>query len=527
MKKGMMFLLTVLMIAASVSAKDGMFSGFAKELTAVLNEKAKKVRTAFAKSDTDTVQSCPKVVDTVALKPAVVLEPVKEMSAATDAVSVKVKPKRKPVRKLGIFRWQKIAGNPFGSRDPHRAFIELGLGEFKIYDGRSVVEVLEEMIKNGQYESGMLKKGDTLSRMISGEFIVLGFYTGVLCDWKDGRTFLAAQFYRIQLDDGRVLVVIRPDICFNWCYRIEPAPVFEEPPEDTIKIPPPETPDTIIWVPDTTPVIVPTLPPPPAPSLPIEKGFFGRLNIWTGHDAPTYNPWRHGANFYGAKGDVLYQVNSHLALGLTGMVDGWDGECQTGFTYAGFELGGGPMVLISFNRSLHLGLETGAGGQWNWGWGAGGFNYEYFQTNGFIRSGSSFDAVYSFLHFSTWGGYKWYAFSEGKESSLDGVQYGTGVLDTVVDPINDCRGIDGGARLYFWASSPVSPLIVWRESYAYFDHSVSTTTGIGVRFWEKRAVIELSFKDRSNSTMGNNGRAVEGIGSLSFGGRRGYPKLAH
>jgi hypothetical protein len=424
----------------------------------------------------------------------------------------------------GPWKWKKIGGDPFGERNVYRAMRLMGFSP-------SVIQTLEAKIAADDYEEGVIRKGDTLERMISGEYEVKGANgRKVLCAWQDGRTFLPARLYRIDGYDGRTLVIIRPDICFNWCYiweKTPPPPVIETPPDTC---PPPDTVIVYDSIPcDTTPTIVDTVPddwgepePEPEPSLCGAKPS-PRLSIWALHDFPTYGPFRrHGAGSYGLDWDMLF-VNEcapkQHQFGFTLMGDFWDGESRAGFNYWGFELYAGPMAIFELNRwpGAYLGLDIGPGIQFDWGRGGSGYPYEAYQTSGFARMGMSLDFIWTNFHWSTWASGK-VSFAESKESSLNGVRYGTGVLTGQTDLANKKHGVDGGMRFEFARQSTVHPLIVWRESWAYDDGGICTTLGGGLRFG-KHVIWELSWKNRTNSDYGADaeGNSVETLINVLFG----------
>ncbi len=399
----------------------------------------------------------------------------------------------------GPWRWKKVGGDRFGDRDVYRALRLMGFEP-------DVIQELERMIAANDYDEGAIYNGDTLEQMVSGEFEIKGKNgRKVLCDWQDGRTYLSARLYRIEMDNGYTLVIIRPDICYNWCYKWEKTPVkIETPPLDTIPL-------------DTTPVVTDSVPEfwpdePDEPPLDKEPDLCGikanpRLSTWALHDFPSYGPFRrHGAGSYGIDVDVLFYntcTEHDTKFGFTAMVDGWDGESRAGFNYYGFEGYAGPMMILTLNKfpGVYWGLDAGPGMQFDWGKGGDDYPYKSYQTKFFARLGSSLDFLWSDFHLSMWASGK-FSFADGKESSLNGVQYGTGVLADEVDLPNKGHGVDGGMRAYFFRRSAVSPFIVWRESWAYDDGAISTTVGAGARFGE-HLVIETSWKNRDHSKYGS------------------------
>ncbi len=441
-------------------------------------------------------------------------------AAPVSVVKKKSKPKARPVVKkepVCPWEWVHVGGDPFGGRDykigMRRAGVEWG-----------VIDQLDSLIKAGIYEKGMINNGDTLLWMLSGEQEVKGINgCGVKANWKDGRVSLPAQIYYVDAGNGWTRRFARPDICFNWC-ELPPIKTPEPEPEPE-PIPEPQPipefePELVVEV-EEPPIIAP-----PAPSLPVDHGPFVRADLWLGDDRMCgnkefeYGFRRRGADFYGGKGDLFWQINSHFALGATGLVDGWSGESRSGYMYSGFEAAGGPMSIISFNPHIHWGLECIAGGQWEWGWIS---KYEAFLTNGFVRPGSTLDLIFDFWHFSSWGGFK-FSFAEVKESYWDGVQFGTGFMRDDIDTAETRVGADGGCRLYFWQGAKASPFIVYRGAWTKSDHARTNAIGGGVRVWNRQVAIETSFKNRSHSKWeDSNGNALEMVLTISLGHGRGRP----
>ncbi len=429
----------------------------------------------------------------------------------------KPKPKSKVVS--GLWRWKHINASPFGNRSYIFGFAKAGVSQ-------ELIEKFTDSLEAGAYEPYTLKSGDTLLWMLSGSktsgMKVEGLKEGgVLCDWPDS-VFLPGILISIVHGDS-LKRYMRPDICFNYLELPpmpippklpEPEPVIPEPEPKPIPPPPPPPPEE-------PPIIAP-----PAPSLPIDHGPHVRADLWLGDDRMAgnkdfrYDFSRRGADFYGGKLDVYWQINKHFALGATGLLDGWSGESRSGYMYSGFEAAGGPMSIISFNPHIHWGLECVSGGQWEWGWIS---KYDAFTTNGFIRPGMTLDVIFDFWHFSSWGGFK-LSFAEAKESYWDGVQFGTGFMRDDVDVAETRIGADGGCRLYLWQGAKVSPFMVYRGAWTKSDHARTHTVGGGIRFWDRRVALETSYKNRSHSKWeDSNGNALEMVLTISLGHGRGKP----
>ncbi len=419
--------------------------------------------------------------------------------------------------KKGPFKWVVVGGDPFNNRDYVRGFRKAGVSE-------EVIEKLKILVDNRDYITWNFRNGDRAEWMLFGEYNVVGVgnkykgfeYDGVVAAFRD-MVLLPGQIYCVE-DNGVLRRFFRPDICFNWCElppvsippKVENPPVWEPPVAEPTPIP------------DSVPEEPPFPPAPPAPDIPdMGPKVFLRLDVWLSHDMPTYGMFtRYGANSYGTKGDILWKVNRHLMLGATATIAGWDGESRTGFFYNGFQACAGPLGLISFNNYVHWGLDVTSGGEWDWGWGTKDWKYRSFQSGVPLRLGTTLDIVGKKLHFSSWGGYK-FSFAEAKESSINGE-----VLDSRDDQPIDKVGADGGARLYFLVDKKVNPLIVWRESWSKFDECLSTTAGLGIRFWDRHAVFEISYKNRDRSIYAEtNGHAIEALLNLSWGFGRGRPKI--
>lgn len=523
--KRFMFLLGVLGLLSSVQA--GIVDDLVNWVAPRQKGKAEKVPTCS--NDLKAKKS-----DTISLKAVSPVPSGNVEEAVFDEVEdfpvEKKKVASKPVPSFeeenGPWRWKKIGGDPFGERDFSRAVAAMGFSQ-------EVIDLLEVKVASDDYEEVLIRKGDTLEQMASGDYEIKGRDgRRVLCDWHDGRTSLSGRAFRMGSQDGHTLVIIRPDICFNWTYRWEkdpPPTVIRNPPKE--ECPPPETTVVHDSIPrDTTPTTVDTPPddwgdPEPTPEEPPVCGIKAkpRLSIWALHDFPTYGPFRrHGAGSYGLDWDMLFAndcaIRQHQ-FGFTVMVDGWDGESRAGFNYYGFEGYVGPMAIFELNRwpGAYLGLDIGPGIQFDWGRGGDDYPYKSYQTSGFARVGMSLDFIWTNFHWSTWASGK-VSFAESKESSLNGVRYGTGVLAGQTDMPNEKGGVDGGMRFEFMRQSTVRPMIVWRESWAYDDGGVCTTVGGGLRFG-RYVAWELSWKNRTNSDYGADaeGNSVETLVNVLFG----------
>jgi hypothetical protein len=523
--KKMLLALSILAIAVSgVNAEGNYFKSWGDNLVRQAKALKKVVLGDGAqKEDRATVcQPAPLPMQKIEEEPVVTQEELfveQEMSPDASSVDTPLIRDTKPKIKFP-FKWVVVGGNPFNDRSYETGLRMAGVS-------REVIEKLKVLVESSDYETGIIRNGDKILFMLSGNYEIIGApgikyrgneYAGVVAAFRD-RTFLTCQIYYVE-DNGVLRRFARPDVCFNWC-ELTPVPI---PPKVET---PPDT--TSYWQPSAPPTVNDSVPPteesfpytPPAPSLPYDgPKVFLRLDVWGSHDMPTYGMFtRYGANSFGVKGDILWRINQHFMLGATGMVVEWDGESETGFFYNGFQACAGPLALISFNQYVHWGLDVTSGGEWDWGWGTKDWKYRSFQSGVPLRLGSTLDIVAKKVHFSSWGGYK-FSFAEAKESSLDGEP-----IDTRDDPALDKTGADGGMRLYFLADKKVNPLIVWRESWARFDQCVSSSIGIGIRFWDRHAVAELAYKNRDRSTMDNNGHAIEALLNLSWGFGRGRPKI--
>ncbi|MDD5527476.1 MAG: hypothetical protein PHO56_00680 [Patescibacteria group bacterium] len=421
--------------------------------------------------------------------------------------------------------WRFLHLLPFGKRDPQKLWPKLEC--FKKHP--QLVRILADKYARGEFTRSTVESGELFRQWTSGNYIISN--NGVCAFPAD--TFVTAQRYDIPITgEDSILVIKNPDVCHNWLWAKAPK-------EPEVSSPPPVTPDTtplvsgpdtVVAPPDTNGWMDSLLTPlkkvsgdsttetMQEPSSIINNN---RLDVWVSDDRPDFNTWRQGAQSYGLKWDCLFGSNkSRSSFGFTAMADGWDGESRSGFHYAGFEVSAGPLALISLSPALYWGIEIiGIGAQWNWGLGSADFDYYAFQTNGFLCHGETFDAMWPTTHLSLWGNVKW-AFAANKDSRIGGVQQ-----TAAMDPADNNSGADGGLRFYFLRNiSPVEPLLVYRTAYATADHAKSNSLGVGVAFWKESLILELSFKNRSDSRWAdNNGNAVELLANLSIGQGRGKP----
>lgn len=427
-----------------------------------------------------------------------------------------------PDREYGY--WINFDRNPFGKRDYDKLFKRFAWGN----NCRLLAEV-ERKILAKEFENGIIHSGQCLFQMGEGGSTPTEFHVDnnmVVAQKND----LAAELYRIPLvgmvpgGEGKILVVAKPDVCFNWCWWIEEEKQVIAP-EPTL--PPVETPAPI----DTPATVIE----PPIEFIKVVYGGWLQMPrgiIYVTHDIPEEKGvglvlGRRGASCLGANFEDFFRKRSwqtRNSFGVAGEINFYDGEAFISkFVYDGFNISGGPAVIWSPFQIAYLSLDGGIGHQWDWGRLIGvDYHYNSFQTSLFWKVGSTFDLVPPFWNLSFWGSYR-KSFPEytKKDSYTNGVQE-----SGVNDPPNMLDAWNFGIHSYFWVECPVHPLVGWEENHTKSDGALRMFLSAGIRCCNKQLIIKAGYVHCENSKWLSdraNGARVEAVWGWGYG--RGRPKL--
>jgi hypothetical protein len=436
--------------------------------------------------------------------------------------------------------WYKVNVAPVGKRTPGelRNVVWPKLRFFQQHPG--LINDLEAKYALGNFTRSSIISGERCDQWLSGKNCIVAD-NGVAAFSAD--TSVGAELFTIDVTgENKTAYIKMADACYNWTIKVVsknttpvvPTPVVPPTPFEPPAVPVPNPPT------DTTPPVTTpdTGAKPPVtvnwqnvPS--VSTGFWKNRFLVYGDDfRPAYNSARQGAQSYGFRWDCLKEYSpSRNSFGFTLQGNGWDGESRSGFTYDGFSLNAGPMLILSLSPSVYWGIDLSTGGQWNWNHGVPSYDLEAFQTNVFGHAGSSFDAFWTYVHLSLWCGYD---LAATDPTPISGTNLKLAARDSRVgntpfllseDPPIDNSGFNFGTRVYLGTDSAVvKPCIAYRYAYSASDNSQTNAIGAGVSFFREGLTIEGLLKNKSGSKYGEDcdGNGFEMMLTIAFGSGRSW-----